>query len=129
MKSFGQRESLRVGCVLAGLSVAMGAFGAHALKQVWGGEQLQVFDTAIRYLQLHAFALLILGSVREEYYSRRVAVSFLLGIVLFTGSLLLLVATGERFWGAVTPIGGMSFLVGWTLWARQVARSSQGENL
>src|SRR5262245_44584385 len=104
---------------LSGLvSVAAGAFGAHALKTRLPADQLAVFETGARYQTYHAFALLAVAwAVSRSSSSSPQAVwagwCFLAGTVLFSGSLYVLALTGIRGWGAVTPLGGVSFIVGW----------------
>lgn len=108
------------GAVFALLAVAAGAFGAHALKTILSGEMLAVFETATRYLMYHALALFVVGWAGERYRPAPVRAAgwlFLLGIVLFSGSLYALALTGVRWLGAVTPVGGVAFLSGWTLLA------------
>lgn len=132
------------GAVLGGLAVATGAFAAHGLERsltsmylandtrtiaglevpaAW--KYLQDFKTAADYQMTHALALLAVGllSQRESRRSLNVAgYCFLLGILLFSGSLYLLVLTGQRFLGMITPIGGMLFLIGWSSLAFAVAK-------
>ena len=105
-----------LGAVFAGLAVAAGAFGSHGLKDVLSPERLAVFETAVRYQMYHALALFILGAVLSRDQSpafRRAAWSFAVGIVLFSGSLYAITLTGMRWFGAITPIGGVAFLIGW----------------
>ncbi len=104
------------------LAVAAGAFGAHALRARLDAEDLQIFETAVRYQMYHALALLAVGLLESRWPSALSTASgwfFLAGIVIFSGSLYVLVLSGARWWGAVTPIGGTAFLVGWflLLWA------------
>jgi uncharacterized membrane protein YgdD (TMEM256/DUF423 family) len=109
---------LRIAAFIGALSVAGGAFGAHALKQVLSPEKLQVFETAVRYQFYHVFALLAAGILFQAFpvtlmkWSGRL---FITGILLFCGSLYLLVALPDNFkWlGAITPFGGASFIAGW----------------
>ena len=107
--------------VLAGLfgftAVAAGAFGAHALARRIPPERLSTFDTAVRYQLWHAFAIfavVVLRTIGPDAASETVAGwAFVLGILLFSGSLYALALTGGRRWGAVTPLGGLALLVGW----------------
>jgi len=104
------------GSVLGFLGVAFGAFGAHALRGRVGAADLATFETAVRYHLLHALALLAvawLASREESGPSALAGWSFLAGGFLFSGSLYLMVLTGIRWLGAVTPLGGIAFLVGW----------------
>jgi uncharacterized membrane protein YgdD (TMEM256/DUF423 family) len=107
-----------VGSLLALAAVAAGAFGAHALRGALPPERLEVFETAVRYQMYHAFATLVAGIVGAH----RAAWAFVGGVVLFSGSLYLLVLTGRRGFGAVTPVGGVLFLVGWWLLAASARR-------
>ena len=108
--------------IFGGLGVALGAFGAHALKERLSATDLVVFETAVRYQFIHALALMgcdmvaswSSGSGSSPSTASRVAGwCFVVGIVLFSGSLYALVATGVRKLGAVTPLGGVAFIAGW----------------
>ena len=104
--------------VFGGLGVALGAFGAHALQQRVTPDLLAVFETAVRYQMYHALALLgvALAANRLPESSLLYAAGwlFVAGILVFSGSLYALVFSGVRALGAVTPIGGVAFLAGWT---------------
>lgn len=102
----------RLGAGLMFLAVGLGAFGAHALKSRLTPDMLAVFETGVRYQVYHALALLLLTSLRGP---SKAAWCFTAGIALFSGSLYLLALTGARKWGAVTPIGGLLFLIGWLI--------------
>ena len=105
-----------VGAVLAGIGVTLGAFGAHALEARLTAERLATFETAVRYQMLHALAILaaaLLGGERAVL----AGLLFLVGIALFSGSLYLLVLTGVRWLGAITPLGGVAFIAGWGILA------------
>ncbi len=98
------------------LGVAAGAFGAHALRGRLSPDLLEVFRTGAHYQMLHALALVACGWAAERFPGRAVRIAggaFAVGIVLFSGSLYLLALTGIRALGAVTPLGGLGFLVGW----------------
>lgn len=105
------------GAVSAGLAVAAGAFGAHALKARLGADALAVWETAARYQTYHALALLAVGAAAHGWPRTRAiaaaGVLFVAGTVLFCGSLYALALTGVRALGAVTPFGGAAFLAGW----------------
>jgi uncharacterized membrane protein YgdD (TMEM256/DUF423 family) len=106
----------RLGALLAGLGVALGAFGAHGLKERVSPDLLAVFETGVRYQMYHALALLGLSLAWTRWSTAHLTAAgylFLAGIVLFSGSLYLLTLTGTRWWGAVTPLGGVAFLAGW----------------
>jgi len=112
---------LSIGSLCAALAVALGAFGAHALKGRLAPELLAVYHTAVQYHFYHAFGLVLvglaLGHWPESGWVRASGWSLLAGILLFSGSLYLLAFTGQRWLGAVTPVGGLAFMAGWVLLA------------
>lgn len=118
---------LATGAVLAGLGVAAGAFGTHALSGRLSSDLLDVFETATRYHLLHAVALLVVGlaAARDAGHRMWNAAGWLFtaGILVFSGSLYALALTGARWLGAVTPIGGACFLAGWAVVAVAATRS------
>lgn len=126
---FGEMANrwLATGAVLAGLGVAAGAFGTHALSGRLTPDLLDVFETATRYHLLHAVALLVVGlAAGRDAVSRLWNVAgwlFTVGILVFGGSLYALALSGARWLGAVTPIGGACFLAGWAVVAVAAARS------
>jgi uncharacterized membrane protein YgdD (TMEM256/DUF423 family) len=101
--------------LLGALGVILGAFGAHGLQTRLSSEQLQSWDTAVRYHLLHSVALLALALYgAASGRSIQLAGSlFVLGILLFSGSIYLLVLTGQRWLGPVTPLGGLCLIAGW----------------
>lgn len=106
--------------LFAGLSgfigVAAGAFGAHALKSRLDAEMLGIFETGVRYQMYHTLALLglaFLAAWRRGTLVTLAGTCFVLGILVFSGSLYVLALSGQRIWGAVTPFGGLAFLIGW----------------
>jgi uncharacterized membrane protein YgdD (TMEM256/DUF423 family) len=107
------------GSVLGFLSVALGAFGAHALKDfLTTNQRLATFETAVQYQMYHSLALVavgILGLLLPKSDFGWVGLFFLVGIFIFSGSLYILCATGIRWLGAITPLGGVCFLAAW-LW-------------
>ena len=112
------RRIMATGAAFAMLAVMSGAFAAHGLEATLGAPQLALFETAARYQMYHALALLIVGVIATlPQFSRRLlgyaALAFTVGILLFSGSLYLLALSGIRWLGAVTPLGGISFLFGW----------------
>ena len=116
------RLFLSLGAIFGLLGVAAGAFGAHVLRGRLTPDDLQIFETAVRYQMYHALALLAVGLFSIRFASASATAAgwcFLAGIVIFSGSLYLLVLSGARWWGAVTTIGGVGFLIGWLflLWA------------
>jgi uncharacterized membrane protein YgdD (TMEM256/DUF423 family) len=116
-----------LGALLAGLAVAVGAFGAHALRARLSPEYLTVFETAARYQMYHALALIAVGLIADRWPSPLLGLAgwlFLAGIVLFSGSLYALTLTGVPGLGAITPLGGVAFLAGWTLLVLAVRRGA-----
>jgi len=113
------RWALALGAVAGLLAVMSGAFGAHGLRNVVSERGLEVFQTAVSYQMYHALALVIASLMPALGQGRRllsIACGFwLAGILLFSGSLYLLVLTGTHWLGPVTPVGGVCFMVGWAL--------------
>ena len=114
-----------LGSALAGLAVGLGAFGAHGLRNVLSADALTTFEVGVRYHMYHALALVAVAWAATRWESSAVVVAgwmFVAGIVLFSGSLYLLVITGPRWLVFVTPLGGVAFLVGWALLAWTAVR-------
>lgn len=110
------RLFLLAGSLFAFLGVALGAFGAHVLKHHLDPEMLSVFDTAVRYQMYHSLGLIIISLFPEtsrKNWLLTAGWAFTIGILLFSGSLYILSLTGIKWLGAITPLGGISFLVGW----------------
>ncbi|MFN0117481.1 MAG: DUF423 domain-containing protein [Elusimicrobiota bacterium] len=104
------------GCFQLALAVILGAFGAHGLKNKVTPELLVIFETGNRYHFYHGFALLVTGIlsfIKNGTQINTAGILFTIGILIFSGSLYLLTLTGVRWLGAITPIGGLSFIVGW----------------
>ena len=118
MRSKEVRILTSLGALLAGLSVAAGAFGAHALQNILTERYQAIYETASQYMMYHALGILMCGL--STYLGgpdlRKPGWLFVAGILFFSGSLFTLVLTGIGFLGAITPIGGVLFLVGWS-WA------------
>lgn len=115
------------GAVSAFFAVAAGAFAAHGLKKIIQPEALEVFQVGVRYHLAHALALVLVGALSPQL--GRLDVTgwcFLTGTLLFSGSLYMLSLTGARFWGPVTPIGGVFFLAGWASLAFFAAKRGGG---
>ena len=111
-----ERTFFRIGALSALIAVAAGAFGAHALRARLAPDLLQVFETAARYQMYHALALLAVAwatSRTDAAGPRWAGWLFVAGTLLFSGSLYLLALTGARWLGAVTPLGGVEWSVGW----------------
>jgi uncharacterized membrane protein YgdD (TMEM256/DUF423 family) len=110
------KASLVFGAITGFLTVALGAFGAHGLKNLLSPEMLVIFNKGVQYQGLHALALLITGLLMISHPTpglRWAGRFFVLGILLFCGSLYLLAITHNRSLGVITPFGGLSFLAGW----------------
>jgi uncharacterized membrane protein YgdD (TMEM256/DUF423 family) len=102
------------------LGVALGAFGAHALRARLTEDMLAIFETGVRYHFYHALSLFAVAWMSKNTASGLVSAAgwtFVFGITVFSGSLYILSISGVRWWGAITPIGGVAFLVGWTMLA------------
>ena len=121
-----QKKFLKTAAVLGALSVILGAFGAHALKQLISDKNLQTFETGVRYQFYHVIALFITGILYKDFtnnYLQWAGRLFCLGILLFSGSLYLLSfieltnMSGLKWVGAITPVGGVCFITGWLLLA------------
>jgi uncharacterized membrane protein YgdD (TMEM256/DUF423 family) len=114
-----------VGAGLAGLSVLTGAFAAHALQSTLDEYGREIFKTAAHYQFMHSIALIVLAAVAHRLSPRIVsciAGCFVLGVLVFSGSLYALALSGIRSLGAITPVGGTAFVVGWLVWAVSEAR-------
>jgi uncharacterized membrane protein YgdD (TMEM256/DUF423 family) len=129
----GGMNWLRLGAILGGLAVAGGAFAAHGLEDRLDERGLTLFETAARYQMYHALALVAVGLLAgSDRAGRALGVagwSFSLGVLLFSGSRYALALSGVRWLGAITPIGGVLFLVGWAALAssRPGQRTRAGE--
>ncbi len=106
-----------MGALSGGLGVALGAFGAHALRARLTPDALATFETGVRYQMYHALALLAVTYIVTRWAGSALPSLagwlFVAGILLFSGSLYLLALTGVRWLGAVTPFGGLAFIAGW----------------
>ena len=111
-----ERIFLIIGSLFAFVGVSLGAFGAHGLKGLLSTEMLQVFEVAVRYQMYHALAIIAVACVKINWPSGFINLSgwfFTAGILLFSGSLYFISLSEARWLGAITPIGGVSFLLGW----------------
>ncbi|MCP3781130.1 MULTISPECIES: DUF423 domain-containing protein [Paenibacillus] len=110
---------LLLGCIVMFLAVALGAFGAHALKKRLSADMLSIFQTGIQYQIAHGLGLLLLGVLADSLVHSSLIVTagwvMLVGILLFSGSLYALSISGVRKLGAITPIGGLAFLASWVI--------------
>lgn len=110
------RKFLAIGSLLAFLAVAGGAFGAHELKNHLDTNMLVIFETAVKYQMYHSLALILVSMFvkpKTGIWLVRSGWLFLTGIAVFSGSLYVLSLTGIKWFGALTPLGGLAFLAGW----------------
>jgi uncharacterized membrane protein YgdD (TMEM256/DUF423 family) len=121
---------IRLGAIGGGLSVLLGAFGAHSLKKVLTPKDLDTFQTATQYLTIHSIALIIVGilaiQVGEEQSKKlnRAGKFFIAGILMFCGSLYALAFDGPRFFGPITPLGGLCFIIAWLMLAFSISKNN-----
>ena len=117
------KKSIAIGAILAAISVALGAFGAHGLKSILNEDSLKIFETAVRYQFYHSLALLFIGCA-DKYISstqiRLLIILFSTGIILFSGSLYAIIflkvfGITANYLGIVTPFGGLSFITAWLM--------------
>lgn len=122
------RTLATTGAILAALGVAAGAFGAHALEDRLAPDLLEVFETGARYHLIHAVAVLVIVALERRMAPRPARVAgwaMVAGVAIFAGSLYALALTDVRTLGAVTPIGGLAFLMGWGTLAVGLARGPE----
>lgn len=122
---------LSIGGLAALTAVALGAFGAHGLKGHLAPEMLTIFETGVRYQMYHALALLLLAALADRLPAapvRWAGLSFVVGITIFSGSLYALSLTGIRWLGAITPLGGVSLLIGWIALIRGAMADPRGRS-
>ena len=120
-----ERFFFAAGSIAGLIGVALGAFGAHALKARLTSEALATFEIGVRYQMYHALALLAVAWACTKWPGAWTNASgwlFIAGIAVFSGSLYILVLTGARWLGAVTPIGGLALLAGWACLAVATVR-------
>ena len=114
---------IKTAAILGALSVMLGAFAAHGLKKILSADDLQIFETAVRYQFYHVFALLAIGILYKEFPGKLMVWSgrlFIAGIIIFSGSLYLLCYVKYNqlplnWVGAITPFGGAAFIAGWVM--------------
>lgn len=118
------KQLLTIGALFSGVAVALGAFGAHGLKQILSPYLLEVFHTGVQYQFIHALSLLICGVLlrfslppKAQKYFARASICFIIGILCFSGSLYALALTGIKWFGPITPFGGLMFMLGWGMFA------------
>jgi uncharacterized membrane protein YgdD (TMEM256/DUF423 family) len=116
-----------VGAALMALAVGMGAFGAHGLRDKLDAYSMSVYERAVFYHFVHALGILLVALLARTMAitaagQTRVAWLLLIGIIVFSGSLYALAVTGVRTLGAITPVGGLAFIIGWLVLAYEVLR-------
>ncbi len=123
-----KRFFVLAGCIFAFLAVALGAFGAHALRQILDQHMLEVYHTAVDYQLYHALGLILTGVLCGQQTPDRclrvAGVSMIAGIILFSGSLYMLSVFSMTGFAIITPFGGLAFLVGWFCLAVSACRIS-----
>jgi len=122
-----------IGAFLAALGVGAGAFGAHGLRDILSPEMVAIWEKAVLYHLVHALGILLVSTLPPTRLphpvTSRIALLLCFGTLVFSGSLYLLALTGIRWLGAVTPIGGTAFIVGWLWLAIALARRPGGADL
>ncbi len=116
---------LLIGSIVMALSVAIGAFGAHGLEPKLTEKMMKNYQTGVHYHMVHGIGLLIVGIIALKLTSTSLHAagwSFLIGIILFSGSLYAMALTGITKLGAITPIGGLAFIIGWVLLGTAVTK-------
>lgn len=114
-----------LGCIAAALAVALGAFGAHGLEGKISAKMLDVWKTGVTYQMFHAGGLFVVALLMGKIQSSLVSAAgwcMVAGIVMFSGSLYALSTTGIKFFGPITPLGGVAFIVGWILLGTAVVK-------
>lgn len=106
---------ITIGSLSAAIAIGAGAFGAHGLRSRLDARSLEIFETGARYHLIHAVALVLVGVLVAAGWTRaaRAGVAFVVGTVVFSGSLYALAMSGVKALGAITPIGGVAFIAGW----------------
>ena len=128
------KRFITAGALLGAIAVALGAFGAHGLKKIVPADTVQTFQTAVQYQMYHALAILLTGVLYDKCYPkfvRMAGILFIIGIILFSGSLYLITAgkaaetTSFDKAGIITPFGGVAFIAGWLFLFLAVMRKSE----
>ena len=112
------KNTLVIAAISGMLAVMLGAFGAHILKNIISDEMLEVYKTGIQYQFYHTFALLVVGILMKFNSSKVLKWSsyfFIVGIILFSGSLYVMAITGIKLVGIITPFGGVLWIIAWIL--------------
>lgn len=117
------RYFLSIGAVFGATGVILGAFAAHGLKDILSPYLIDVFKTGVSYQLIHSLALILVcilgllskGNASAQKYFKRAGFCFTIGVLCFSGSLYLLAITGVKWFGPITPIGGLFFILGWIM--------------
>lgn len=123
------RRVIAIGCIVAGVGVAAGAFGAHMLKTILEPPMLAAYDTGTRYQMYHAFGMILAGISARAFNDPRLVTAgwfFVAGMVMFCGSLYGIALAEIKWFGPITPLGGLTFIVGWSLLGWRVWRGTSG---
>jgi len=108
-----------LGSIMMFLAVALGAFGAHALKRKLSADMIKIYETGVQYHLIHGLGIILIGLLADRLESSSLVMLagwlMFAGIILFSGSLYTLSVTGIRKLGAITPLGGIAFLAGWVM--------------
>jgi len=121
-----ERNTFAAGAVLCGLAVALGAFGAHALEPRIDARALHAWETAARYQMFHGLALCATAWAMGRWnLGSTASIAFVVGCVIFCGTLYGYALGGPRILGAITPIGGLAFIIGWAALAISVIKSAR----
>lgn len=120
---------LAVGALCAGIGVGLGAFGAHGLKAVLSSEMLEVYKTGVTYQMWHALGLCAISLLHRQNPRQALLTGaawlMFAGIVLFSGSLYLLTLLDQKWWGMITPFGGLAFIAAWVMLALYAAKEQR----
>lgn len=122
------KKFLIIACLLMATAVSLGAFGAHGLKKIISIEMLAVYQTGVQYQFYHALGLLSVAFIAHVYSTKLVNMAgnlMFTGVMIFSGSLYLLVILNIKWLGAITPIGGVLMVISWVLLAWAVFRSDE----
>lgn len=126
LQNMKNKNILIAGAISMALAVSLGAFGAHALKKVLSPEMLTIYHTGVEYHFYHALGLLLVGTLATKFDSKWIrwsGILLLAGIIIFSGSLYVLALSGIKAFGAITPVGGLSFIAGWICLAVGISQS------
>ncbi len=123
-----QTKLMIIGSAFGFIAVVNGAFGSHALREIIPDDRLDVWETASRYMMYHAIAILLSAVMMDKFHVNQVQLagwSFVIGVILFCGSLAIVALTGITWFGALAPFGGSAFLFGWAFLAAGAWKASK----